>query len=412
MTAQIVGVVTREQAGLRKPKNRPSTNITPEDGGACLHWGGTFQRIGDHSRCIAIWNSWQGYHMRPGGLGATNGGNDIAYNFGYCNHGYIFVGRGWNVRSGANGSSFGNQNYHAFVWIGGSGDGAPTRLALDALDWLILEGRRRGAGRRVRPHRDFSSTTCAGSFLSQHADSRNDQTIRLPAPPQPSPRLDGKAIIIVRRGAQFHLRRALAGGSADASFYYGSESDVPVIGDWSGDGRDSIGVVRDGRWLLRNSFSGGSAELDIPYGRAGDVPLVGNWTGNGVGLGVRRGQTFHLRNDIAPGAADWSFNFGRPDDIPVVGDWNGDGRDTVGIFRDGEFHLVNELRGGDADISFHYGQEGDVPLVGDWTEEGHSMVGIHRGDRFYLRTSLSGGDADAWFRYGRDGDEALVVRHP
>lgn len=412
MTAQIVGVVTREQAGLRKPKNRPSTNINPEDGGACCHWGGTFQRIGGHSRCIAIWLSWQKYHMSPGGLGATNGGNDIAYNFGYCNHGYIFVGRGWGVRSGANGSSFGNQNYHAFVWIGGSGDGAPTRLALDALDWLILEGRRRGAGDRVRPHADFKSTTCAGSFINKHAVSRDNKSIRKPAPPQPEPRLDGKAIIIVRRDAEFHLRRALAGGAADASFNYGKPSDIPVSGDWNGSGRDTIGAVRAGRWLLRNSFSNGDAELDIPYGREGDVPLVGNWTGNGVGLGVRRGQTFYLRNDISPGPADVAFNFGRPDDLAVVGDWNGDGRDTVGIFRDGEFHLVNELRGGDADIAFRFGESGDAPLVGDWDDSGHSLVGVHRGNKFRLRTSLAEGHPDAEFSYGRAGDEPLVVRHP
>jgi len=181
MTARIAGIVTRSQAGLRAPKGRPSTNITPQNGGACTHWGGTRQWLGPHSRCITIWRSWQNYHMAPGGLGTANGANDIAYNFGYCNHGYVFVGRGWHVRSGANGSSAGNQNYYAFTWIGGSGDGNPTRAALDALDWLIVEGRLKGMGRRVRPHRFFTGSTCSGSFLISHSATLDNKFIALPA---------------------------------------------------------------------------------------------------------------------------------------------------------------------------------------------------------------------------------------
>lgn len=34
-------------------------------------------------------------------------------------------------------------------------------------------------------------------------------------------------------------------------------------------------------WLLRNSSSGGTADLTVAYGRAGDVPVVGDWDGDG-----------------------------------------------------------------------------------------------------------------------------------
>ena len=81
----------------------------------------------------------------------------------------------------------------------------------------------------------------------------------------------------------------------DHVFHYGTPGDVPVAGDWNGDGIKHIGVFRDGHWNL---------DLD------GD----GRFTD-----------------------ADASFDFGQAGDIPVVGDFNGDGIDEIGVYRDGNW---------------------------------------------------------------------------
>lgn len=172
MTAQIAGFVTRAEAGLRAAESF-SRNITPEKGGVAEHWGGPAQapaRQGSsHLQCIITWGNWQKYHMN------THGWVDIAYTGGFCNHGYAFAGRGKGVRTAANGTSVGNQNFYAIVWIGGAGQ-TPTKEALDAADWWLVNLRNAGAGLEVRPHNYFKNTGCPGPDITDHAASRNGTT--------------------------------------------------------------------------------------------------------------------------------------------------------------------------------------------------------------------------------------------
>lgn len=163
---------TRPELGLRSPRSI-SRNISPASGGVAIHYGGP--RVGitehtPHSRCRAVWQSWQRYHMD------THGWADIAYTGAACQHGYLLRGRGIGVRTAAQGSNTGNQNYYALVWIGGEGD-TPSSAAIAALDEGIRRLRAAGAGDRVRPHSDFNSTACPGSALKQYAASRDRKPI-------------------------------------------------------------------------------------------------------------------------------------------------------------------------------------------------------------------------------------------
>lgn len=173
MTAQIKGFVTRAEAGLRAPRN-VSRNITPENGGVAPHYGGPRQPAAnadaDHSVCVKTWRSWQNYHMN------THGWADIAYTGGFCNHGYAFAGRGVGVRTAANGTNHGNQNFYAVTWIGGEGQ-TPTQEAYDAADWWINELRQNGSGMKVKPHRFFKKTGCPGDPFVEYAATRDDKPV-------------------------------------------------------------------------------------------------------------------------------------------------------------------------------------------------------------------------------------------
>ena len=84
----------------------------------------------------------------------------------------------------------------------------------------------------------------------------------------------------------------------------------------------SPGVVRAGTWNLRNSASTGNADITFPYGDAGDIPVAGDWDGDGTfTAGVVRAGTWYLRNNKSAGTADVTFRYGNPGDRPVVGDW-------------------------------------------------------------------------------------------
>src|SRR5690606_28600497 len=101
-------------------------------------------------------------------------------------------------------------------------------------------------------------------------------------------------------------------------------------------------------WHLRDGISGdgsGHTRQRTPYGRADDVPVTGDWDGDGRdGIGVYRVGRWHLRDDPGPGGHTGALPlYGYAGDVPVTGDWEGDGRDGVGVFRDGEWHLRSAL---------------------------------------------------------------------
>jgi hypothetical protein len=156
-----------------------------------------------------------------------------------------------------------------------------------------------------------------------------------------------------------------------ASIAGGQPTDKPVVGDWNGDGVDTIGVYRDGRWLLANSNTGSApVAFDFNFGQAGDSPLAGDWNGDGVDtIGIRNNCFFILRNANSAGPADINHCFGTGGDLPVVGDWNGDSVDTLGVLLNigGAFQFFLSDNFTDSNIpGFPFGAAGDVPLSGDW----------------------------------------------
>ncbi len=65
-------------------------------------------------------------------------------------------------------------------------------------------------------------------------------------------------------------------------FGWGAPGDIPVVGDWNGDGRAKLGVFRNGTWYLDYNGNGlwDSCTIDrcLPFvGLATDTPVVGDW---------------------------------------------------------------------------------------------------------------------------------------
>jgi hypothetical protein len=189
----------------------------------------------------------------------------------------------------------------------------------------------------------------------------------------------------------------------DKSFAFGGIlGDIPITGDWNGDGKTKVGVYRS----LNGTFILGDENGNILFVRnlgvgtqAGDVPVVGDWNGDGrtkVGL-FRQGFFWILDyngDGVFTAQADKTFAFGGiAGDIPVVGDWNGSRTSKIGLFRQGFYWIldtngngtidnVNQV-GGDQAFAFG-GIQGDVPVVGDWNGSGSTKVGIFRSGFFWV----------------------------
>lgn len=139
------------------------------------------------------------------------------------------------------------------------------------------------------------------------------------------------------------LRDKIRGRRADVIdhvFHYGTPGDVPVTGDWNGEGIRTIGVFRDGQWTLDTNGDGRFDESDrtVMLGQAGDLPLVGDFNGDGVDdLGVYRAGRWLIDangdgqlEEMELAATDQAFA-AEVAGKPIVGDWDGDGVDEPAL---------------------------------------------------------------------------------
>jgi hypothetical protein len=70
----------------------------------------------------------------------------------------------------------------------------------------------------------------------------------------------------------------------DTRYNFGQAGDIPVVGDWTGDGRSKIGVFRAGTWFLdmnaNGKWDGNGIDSQFAFGSPGDTPVVGRWPRN------------------------------------------------------------------------------------------------------------------------------------
>jgi thermitase len=176
------------------------------------------------------------------------------------------------------------------------------------------------------------------------------------------------------------------GTPPDRTFSWGKQpGDIPVTGDWNGDNSTETGIFRPGgNWYLdmnnNGTWDGTPTDREFSWGKQpGDIPVTGDWTGDGITkTGIfRPGTGFYLdtnNNGTWDPTSDtmlsWSGIGLQPNDIPVTGDWNGDGKTETGIFRNGDWYLdINNNGHWDQgiDVIFPIGQPGDKPVTGKWS---------------------------------------------
>jgi len=170
---------------------------------------------------------------------------------------------------------------------------------------------------------------------------------------------------------------------------FGQPSDIPIAGKWSAKGADRIGVFRpdNGRWYLDRSGNEkwNACNWDLcarlKIYQAGDLPVTGDWDGNGTTqVGFFRPATGDWFLD-SNGNRTWDgcskdrclSSFGTEADLPVSGDWNGTGTSKIGVFRPStgdwflDFNGNGQWDGCGVDLCLsNAGQTGDIPVIGQW----------------------------------------------
>ncbi|MEP7053864.1 MAG: hypothetical protein ABI912_01280, partial [Actinomycetota bacterium] len=187
---------------------------------------------------------------------------------------------------------------------------------------------------------------------------------------------------------------------------FGRPGDIPVPADYNGDGQVDLAVFRpsDGVWYIRGIGT-------VRLGAAGDIPLPGDYDGLGhADVMVYRPSNGVWYRTVPPrgsstdhgvqGGVSSPRRYGTRGDIPVPGDWNGDGVVEIGVFRPSTGTWY-----GPRHAPVHLGRKGDVPLADDFNVDGVEDIGVFRPSN--ATWYLSGIGAVA---FGKTGNVPLVVR--
>jgi hypothetical protein len=300
------------------------------------------------------------------------------------------------------------------TYLGGTDDDTALAVRVDANFNVHLTGSTRSA--------NFPTTVGAFDTTYNDLNVNNDAfaaKFALPTGPIDT--------IGVRRPTTgvFLLRNSNTTGSPDYEIPYGFTTDIGLTGDWDGDGIDTLGYYRPATTFFILSNQPAAQVVGSPrsahafgFGSQGDLPLAGDWNGDGRdSAGVYRpsNKTFYLRNALNAGFADASvtLTYAAAGDLPLVGDWDCDGRDTAGVYRpsNATFYLSNQFVDGTEtvpDISLALGQANSLPFAGDWNGDLCSGVGVFRNGSVLLRNPLFTGPANVTFTFGAMGDSPFA----
>ncbi|MBK8805263.1 MAG: VCBS repeat-containing protein [Bacteroidales bacterium] len=174
------------------------------------------------------------------------------------------------------------------------------------------------------------------------------------------------------------------------SFCYGSE--VPLVGDFNGDGKDDVitftkGTAADVFVALSNGkkFNGTGVKWHDSFCYGTEIPLVGDFNGDGKDdiATFTRGTNADVFVALSNGSkfvgtsVKWHDSFCYGTETPLVGDFNGDGKDdivtfTKGTTADAFVALSTGSKFNGTSVKWHdsfcYGSE--IPLVGDFNGDG------------------------------------------
>ena len=136
-------------------------------------------------------------------------------------------------------------------------------------------------------------------------------------------------------------------------YQWGLPGDIPLAGDFDGDGRTDLAIFRpsDGTWWIRYS----SRDYDplrasvFQWGLPGDIPVSGDFDNDGYSLST---YTY--------------YQWGLPGDVPLSIDLDGDGQNELAVFRPstGEWWVRYSTYGYELRYYgwYQWGLPGDIPI--------------------------------------------------
>jgi hypothetical protein len=199
---------------------------------------------------------------------------------------------------------------------------------------------------------------------------------------------------------------------------WGLSTDIPVPGDYDGDDRTDVAVITNNTTVSPRGFQWSvdfnrdtNVDLNIRWGSAsfGDIPVPGDYDGDGSDdFAVWRNSTGEwLIDSNKDGLSDPAFpstQLGVSGDIPVPGDYNGDGRFDYAVWGPStRVWYLDTNRNGTPDITTPaWGLSTDIPVPGDYDGDGWTDLSL---------ISPSGSNLNWYIDTNRDGGSDLSLSY-
>ncbi|MBL8182185.1 MAG: VCBS repeat-containing protein [Blastocatellia bacterium] len=204
----------------------------------------------------------------------------------------------------------------------------------------------------------------------------------------------------------WNIKKSSDGNTISTSF--GTTGDIPVAGDFGGNGTSDCAVFRPSTntwWILPDCTGSYSS---TSYGSSGDIPVPGDFDGDGTtDRAVYRpttGYWYANRSSAGSLAVQWGIST----DVPMAADFDNDGKDDLVVFRpsSGTWYVLNSQYGFTTYTTQVWGNWYDQPVVGYYDADGIADYAIWRpttGEWWILKST--GGNLT--YSLGVPGDTAI-----
>jgi hypothetical protein len=187
---------------------------------------------------------------------------------------------------------------------------------------------------------------------------------------------------------------------------YGQSGDIPVVGDFDGNGIYDLAVYRSGTWYTDKTHTLTADPSPLSYGGVlGDVPLAGDFDGDGISdLVIYRSGIWYIRSSKTGTTATMTFG-GSTGDVPVIGDFDGDGIPDIAVFNAGNWTI--RMSSTATNVVAAFGAATDVPCAADWDHDGRADLCVFRNGVWYFESVGASGVLDS-YAFGQAGDIPLA----
>jgi hypothetical protein len=189
-----------------------------------------------------------------------------------------------------------------------------------------------------------------------------------------------------------------------------STLDLPVPGDYDGDGITDIAVYHPALGAWRIQWSSDNTIHQFTWGNRTDIPVPGDYDGDGkTDLAVYRPSTgqWRIQPSSLPFFTPMIVTWGASTDIPVPGDYDGDGKTDIAVYHpaNGQWQIMQSATSTPLMVQWG-GSPGDIPQPGDYDGDGKTDLGVYRNGTWFVRESHTNYTSQWSLGWGGAGDQA------